>query len=104
MKKDGVEVRILAPIDGKVIETGGPDDDWYLRVKPGTCPPDLRHLLRGGEVNAWVRRELERLQLLFAPAGAHPALADGGVLVHDLITREPTARWDRLAGAVFLDP
>jgi hypothetical protein len=104
MSKHGVEVRILAPIDGEVIETGGPDDDWYLRIRPSTNPPDLRHLLRGSEVSAWVRRELERLQLLFTPEGAHPSLADGGELMHDLIAQQPTAKWDRIVGAVFLDP
>ena len=56
-------MRVLCPVDGTVWQTGGPDDDWYLRVQPASKPPDLRHLLCGDEVRAWVGRELERLQI-----------------------------------------
>ena len=47
LRKDGLEVRVLCPVDGVVLQTGGPEDNWYLRVQPATKPPDLRHLLRG---------------------------------------------------------
>jgi hypothetical protein len=101
MWKDGLEVRVLCPVDGIVLQTGGPEDDWYLRVQPASKPPDLRHLLRGEEVHAWVNSELERLQL----AVSHDAvLADGGVLVDDFLREVPPAKRDQVLGGVFLEP
>jgi hypothetical protein len=99
MRKHGLEVRVLSPVDGTVLQTGGPEDDWYLRVQPASKPPDLRHLLRGDEVRAWVGRELERLQLAVAPA-----LADGGVLVEDFLGELPPALRDKVLGEIFLEP
>jgi hypothetical protein len=72
VRKQGTEVRVLAPVDGEVIETGGPEAEYYLRVRPE--PLDVRHLLRGSEVRPWLMREMERLQL--AGSGS---LADGGI-------------------------
>jgi hypothetical protein len=99
MRKHGLEVRVLSPVDGTVLQTGGPEDDWYLRVQPPSQPPDLRHLLRGDEVRAWVGREIERLQLAVAPV-----LADGGVLVDDFLSEVPPALRDEVLGGIFLEP
>jgi hypothetical protein len=99
MRKDGLDVRVLCPVDGVVLQTGGPEDDWYLRVQPLTKPADLRHLLRGDEVRAWVGKEIERLQLLDSAT-----LADGGVLVDEFIHEVPESRRDQLLGEVFLEP
>lgn len=46
------EVRIPSPINGEVIETGGPDRDWLLRVHPDSL--DFTHLLRGAEIRPWL--------------------------------------------------
>lgn len=97
-------VRVLSPVDGMVIETGGPGQDWYLKVRPTRANPNLAHLLRGAEVSAWLRRELERLQIMVAPAGAGPALADGGSLMEDLPQAQPDANWDAVYGKMFLAP
>jgi hypothetical protein len=99
MRKDGLDVRVLCPVDGVVLQTGGPEDDWYLRVQPATKPPDLRHLLRGEEVRAWVGRELERLQM-----GEGVCLADGGELVNEFIREVPESRRDQFLGELFLEP
>ena len=99
MRRDGVDVRVLAPVDGEVVEVGGPQAGWYLRVRPAEWPPDLRHLLRGGEVRPWVGRELTRLQML---VGA--SLADGGVLMPDALAQQRPAERDRVLGAMFLEP
>ena len=104
MWKDGHEVRVLCPVDGVVWQTGGPEDDWYLRVQPASKPPDLRHLLCGEEVRAWVGRELERLQLAVAGCGEAPALADGGELVDEFIRELPEGRRDEVLGEIFLEP
>jgi hypothetical protein len=103
MSRGGSEVRVLSPVEGEVIETGGPDDRWYLRVKPAGQAPDLRHLLRGGEVRGWLMRELERLQLLLSREHAGPALADGGVPVDDFQSAYPQADWDSICGQMFLE-
>jgi glycine cleavage system H protein len=102
--RNDVPVRVLAPVDGMVIETGGPDQEWYLKVRPTRANPNLAHLLRGAEVSAWLRRELERLQIMVAPKGAGAALADGGSLMEDLPQAQPDANWDAAYGKIFLAP
>jgi len=95
----------LAPIDGEVIATGGPEQDWYLKVKPEAAgEPAFRHLLRGPEVKPWILRELERLQLALSAEGAAPTLADGGVPVADIAASYPEADWDAVCGHMFLRP
>ena len=99
MRKDGLEVRVLCPVDGTVLQTGGPEDAWYLRVQPATKPPDLRHLLRGEEVRPWVGRELDRLRM-----AEGELMADGGVLVDEFIREIPESRRDQILGELFLEP
>jgi len=97
IRKRDANVRVLSPVDGEVMETGGADRAWYLRVKPRSA--DLRHLLRGAEVRPWLMREIERLQLTLSPT-----LADGGVLMPDLSASYPEADWDAVCGKMFLEP
>lgn len=104
MSKDGLEVRVLSPVDGAIIQTGGPDDGWYLRVQPDTNPPDLRHLLRGEEVAPWVSREIERLQCALSGDTEIPVLADGGILMEEFIREVPPAQRDQILGEMFLEP
>jgi hypothetical protein len=104
MRRGGVDVRVLAPVDGEVIETGGPNADFYLKLKPPAGHADTRHLLRGAEIPPWLSRELERLQLLVATPAGMPALADGGVLAEDLPANCPEADWDAVWGHLFLEP
>ena len=98
-KHDG-ELRLLSPVDGEVVETAGPGRGWYLRVRPDT--PDVRHLLRGHEVQPWLMLEMERLQLALVRQGAAPTLADGGVPVADISAGCPDADWDSVYGDMFL--
>jgi hypothetical protein len=100
--KREADVRVLSPVDGKVIETGGPERGWYLRVAPESR--DFTHLLRGAEVRPWLTREMERLQLALSMEGAAPALADGGVPVDDISAGYPTTDWDTVCGEMFLRP
>ncbi len=100
-RKRNAEVRVLSPVDGEVVETGGPEQGWYLKVKPDSA--DDRHLLRGSEVRAWLMRELERLQLALTAEGATPTLADGGVPVGDMAGGCPQADWDAVCGEMFLE-
>jgi hypothetical protein len=79
MRKRDAEVRVLSPVAGEVIETGGPATGWFLKVKPEGGVLDTRHLLWGAEVRPWMMRELERLQLALGSPHTGAALADGGV-------------------------
>jgi glycine cleavage system H protein len=101
MVRSGDAVRILSPVAGEVLESGGEGRDWLLRVKPAG-PLDTRHLLRGAEVRAWVLREMERLHLLLSAEAVGPALADGGVPLDDFAAGQPAADWDAVRGRMFL--
>ncbi len=99
------DVRILSPVDGEVVETGGVDRGFFLRVKPLNGLMDMRHLLRDAEVKPWLMRELERLQLALTMEGASvPSLADGGVPVSDIAAAYPKTDWDAVCGEMFLEP
>jgi hypothetical protein len=97
-RRNGHDVRILSPVDGEVVRTGGSE---LVRVRPSEDPARLTHLLSGREAELWNRREQERLQLLVSPIAA---LADGGVLVEDLPEADPEADWSRIWGAMLLEP
>jgi glycine cleavage system H lipoate-binding protein len=104
LHKRDADVRVLSPVDGEVVESGGADRGWYLRVRPAaTGEKAFRHLLRGAEIRPWVLREMERLQLALAAEGAAPTLADGGVPVADIAASYPQANWDAVCGEIFLE-
>jgi hypothetical protein len=100
VRKRGADVRLLSPVDGEVLETGGPDRAWYLRVRPESF--NVKHLLGGSEIRPWLQCEMERLQLALAAEGAKPSLADGGVPVEDIAAGYPDADWDAVCGEMFL--
>jgi glycine cleavage system H lipoate-binding protein len=104
VRRRNADVRVLSPVDGEVVATGGAGDGWYLKVKPASGVIDMRHLLRGSEIKPWLMRELERLQLTLAMEGAAPTLADGGVPVVDIAASYPEADWDAVCGEMFLEP
>ena len=102
MRRNGMDVRVLSPLDGIVVEQATGDDDWVLKVKVEEGKDTTTQLLNGREEEAWRMRELERLQLLLG-GQAGPALADGGELMDDLPKRYPAADWDSVWGEVFLE-
>lgn len=104
VSKRGAKVRILAPVDGQVIATGGEDHGWYLKVKPDGGKLDARHLLRGAEVRPWMTRETERLHAALAPVNQAPTMADGGTPVADIAAAVPEADWEAICGEIFLLP
>lgn len=103
-RKGRTDVRILSPVDGRVVETGAPGSGWLLRLAPPEGGFDTRHLLSGAEVRLWVLREVERLERVLSAEGTGPALADGGTPVEDLSRAIPPDQWDRAFGAMFLEP
>ena len=107
MEKRGREIDVRAPIEGTVVGIGGPKESWYLKIRPRLDlrdPLTLRHLLRGPEVHGWLTRELERLQLQLRTPNNPPALADGGVLLPNLMDAVPDADWDTVLAETFLEP
>jgi glycine cleavage system H protein len=102
-EKNGVHVRVLAPVDGEVVGLGGAEKGWYLKIKPDGDRADTRHLLTASEAKPWMLREVERLHLAMASEGVGAALADGGVPVEDLSTAIPPEQRDDVYGMVFLN-
>jgi glycine cleavage system H lipoate-binding protein len=105
VQRRNADVRVLSPVDGEVIEVGGPQADWYLKVKPDSNGEQaFGHLLRGREIAPWIMREMERLQLALAAEGAAATLADGGVPVADIAAGCPEVDWSAVCGEMFLEP
>ncbi len=105
MRKNGNEIEVRAPIEGTILAVGGPQEGWYLKIRPRMNPRDpatLRHLLRGPEVHGWLSRELERLQMQLRAPNTPPAMADGGVLMPGLMDAVPEADWDSVLADTFL--
>lgn len=106
MEKNRKLIRVRAPIEGTVVGVGGRQHDWYLKIRPRfdlDNPATLRHLLRGSEVHGWMARELERLQVQLRAPNTAPALADGGVLLPNLMDATPEADWQTVLADTFLD-
>jgi len=102
IRKGDAEMRVRAPLDGEVVETAGEGQDWCLKIRPETTP-NLRHLLRGPEVSAWLGKELERLQIQLGAPDGSPSLADGGILMSGLMDAMPKADWDTVLAGTFLE-
>jgi len=102
MSKNGHEIRVRAPLDGTILATGGPQCGWYLRIKPRGSA-DLRHLLHGPEVAGWLASEMDRLQIQLRHPDSEPALADGGMLMPELMDTVSHGNWDEVLAATFLD-
>jgi len=102
MSKNKHEIRVRAPLDGMVVGTGGPEQGWYLQLKP-RGPIDLRHLLQGPEVAGWLASEMDRLQIQLRQPDSEPSLADGGMLMPELMDAVPHANWDEVLSDTFLD-
>ena len=103
MKVRGNEVRVLAPVEGEVVEALGSGANWTLRVRP-TAPLDVRHLLAGDEARVWLLREVERLEQILGVRDVGRTLADGGELVDDLAEALPSAQLDSVLAEMFLEP
>lgn len=104
-RRRGASVRVLAPVDGEVLEVCGDADGWFLSVRPDAPGESgFRHLLRGAEIAPWIMREMERLQLALCGGGAAATLADGGVPVADIADAYPEADWGEVCGEMFLEP
>jgi len=102
MRKGRAGLSVVSPVAGIVVETGGPDQPWYLKVRPEQA--DLRHLLEGIEVRPWLAREMERLQRALMAAGAAPQPVDGQATLASLAASCPEECREAVCGAMFLRP
>lgn len=103
MKKRSASIRILSPLDGEVLEHGGANRKWYLKIRVPELQANTDHLLRGAEIKPWLLKEMERLQLALAADGLGGSLADGGELMPDVTRYDPHADWDSVLGEMFLE-
>ncbi len=106
MMKNGNEISVRAPIEGTVIAVGGAQAGWYVKLRPRLDLHDaktMRHLLRGPEVHGWFEHEIERLQLQLHAPDAAPSLADGGMLMPNLMDAIPRADWETVLADTFLE-
>lgn len=101
VQSGGAMLRVLAPVEGDVIASGSGEAGWYLRVKPRKPKPDLRHLLRGMEAAAWMRKEIEHMQLALPAPELGATVADGGAFLGRPDTL-PQADWDALRAEMLL--
>jgi len=99
-RKGKAELRVVSPVAGTVIETGGPDGDWYLKIRPASL--NLRHLLCGYEVRPWIEREIERLELALKAAGVSAKPSEKAV-VPDFAASFRNADWEAVCGQMFLN-
>jgi len=104
MRKGGARVRVLCPLDGVVVERGGPSAGWYLRLRPRDGAPDMGHLLRGAEVRPWLAHELERLRSVLSSGSIGASMRNGGAPVRDLCADVPEQARDGVLREAFLDP
>ncbi|MEJ5369252.1 MAG: hypothetical protein WHT08_13090 [Bryobacteraceae bacterium] len=100
-RRNGVEARILSPVDGTVEGPAG-DGEALIRVRPAAGFSTV-HLLRGREAVAWMRHELDRLQIALAASCGAATLADGGAVAEDLGRCLPPRDFDTACGLAFLD-
>ncbi|HUI29908.1 MAG TPA: glycine cleavage system protein H [Candidatus Acidoferrales bacterium] len=101
-EKGGTRVRVLSPVEGKVISTGNGENGFYIGVKPQNGI-DLRHLLKGSEIGPWIMHEVERLETLLTIEKVGIIFADGGELENDLSKNYLEADWDKVLGEMFLE-
>ncbi|RPI26461.1 MAG: hypothetical protein EHM61_11755 [Acidobacteria bacterium] len=104
VRKAGVDVRVLAPVAGEVLEAGTPEQPWSLRVRPESPLSEARHLLSGDDIGPWIRHELGRLQGMASTVEVGAVLADGGELVDDVSTAFDQRDWDHVCSSFFLQP
>jgi glycine cleavage system H lipoate-binding protein len=102
IRKRGSVLRVLSPLDGTVIALGGPEKEWYLKVRSEPAGAGLGHLLGGAEIQPWIMRELERLQRSLTPDGVGFSLADGGEVLPDIWKDYPDIDWDAVWGEMLL--
>lgn len=83
------EARILSPVDGVVVATGGPGKDFWIRVRLAGDVLDARHLLAAEEAGPWMVYERDRVQRLLEAHDTGSAPGDNR---------------DVALGDLFLDP
>lgn len=103
VERGPLSARFALPVAGEVVEGSAGDRDWILRIRPDGDSTRLVNLLRSNEACVWMLEELAWLQGCLSRAGRRPTLADGGVLLDDLVAAYPTADWDDIWGQVCLE-
>lgn len=96
-------LRILTPIEGRVLEVKEEDGTPVLHLQVDRAPTESPELLRGAEAVTWMEAELRQLQARLLGRDAAAAWADGGAVVDDLPLSVPDADWRSVREEFFLD-
>lgn len=109
------QLALRAPLSGRVVQLNEEIESdprlindapfaegWMVRLALDAPRRERRALRRGAPARVWFRSEVDRLLQTLAPAPS-PALADGGVLVHELYRQIDAAAWKDLQAAFFSD-
>lgn len=105
---------MLSPIEGEVVDVNEEvlkdpslahldpyGAGWLVTVNSPAVDANLKNLLRGRLAHRWMEESVGTLQARISPGGgAH--LQDGGRAVADLLSQVPEARWEKVAGELFL--
>ena len=92
---------IVAPVSGTVVETGGHNDKFYLRVLPDAIPVEGGSLMGATRVKSWLSVEFDKLHAILSSEDIGLAMADGGEPLPDLPSAVPDADWQKIYSEMF---
>ncbi len=92
------EFRILSPVEGKVVELGTANTDWWLKVQAPLSSKKLDHLFKGGQAIRWSESEMTIL-MDHLGTGKPPFVGKKRILS----AAYPRADWDHIYHDLFLN-
>lgn len=114
MFRDGKSVDMVSPIEGTVADVNdtalaNPEaarqdcygEGWLLKVQAPDAKTNLRNLLGGGMIRAWMEEAVARLQQR-SPVMLGALAQDGGPAVDDITAHMPDQDWSELTREFFL--
>jgi glycine cleavage system H protein len=112
---DGAAIRMLAPVDGKVVAVNGAlnasadavkrspyGDGWLMKVKSAKLASNVRNLMSGAFARRWMDAVCESLGAEMAPMELGRVYLDGGHIVDGLARNLAHDEWAALAKRFFL--
>jgi glycine cleavage system H protein len=112
---DGAAIRMLAPVDGKVVAVNGAlaassdvvkgapyTDGWLMKVKSAKLASNVRNLMSGTFARRWMDTVCESLGAEMAPMELGRVYLDGGHIVDGLARSLAHDEWAALARRFFL--
>ena len=115
LRRGDRSVELRAPVSGTVTGCNGAlrvrpqlvNDEpfargWVARIRADDPRAERRRLLRGRDLRAWFRREVDRLiSSVLAEEALAPSLPDGGPVVGELYRQIDDRAWRRVTATFF---